>query len=485
MIWEIDDKSETIEGLDESGRPDPAYAAALGLLPAPLGRRALAAVYDGAAWMLVQLPFLIGSVPLLMKLAGGSISAYGLVNHPGFTLAVVMASITALLSLALAIVQWSLHAVKGMTIGKALTRIRTVNVRTLGKAGFLRLLLRYLIVGAAGLLPAIGSALFLLSPVFDPERRGRGWHDKASGVWLVDVRAGLNPFDEKRMRVARKMVKAEPTRERVVLPSLATPVDPSQQPAYRPGSRVSAGVLGVARPHDANERPVIGLPVAAGPEPEPQGEAGKPVLGGYRAPAKPEEPASGSSAPPPAATPPAVGAAGPGAPVVDAVPRQRREARTVAVERQRETPAAAAPVAPAAAPETAAPAAAPEAAAPAAAAPAPAPEAAAPVRFGLRFDTGEGIGVTAPVLLGRNPDASGHPGATPMPLADSTRSLSKTHLLARPVDGGIEVVDLGSTNGSGLIRGGAEYALSAGAATLVTEGDTIRLGDRIAAVVRV
>ncbi|MEV7618949.1 RDD family protein [Microbacterium sp. NPDC089321] len=462
MIWEIDDKSETIEGLDESGRPDPAYAAALGLLPAPLGRRALAAVYDGAAWMLVQLPFLIGSVPLLMKLANGSISAYGLVNHPGFTLAVVMASITALLSLALAIVQWSLHAVKGMTIGKALTRIRTVNVRTLGKAGFLRLLLRYLIVGAAGLLPAIGSVLFLLSPVFDPQRRGRGWHDKASGVWLVDVRAGLNPFDEKRMRVARKMVKAEPTRERVVLPSLATPVDPSQQPAYRPGSRVSAGVLGVARPHDANERPVIGLPVVAESEPEPQGEAGKPVLGGYRAPAKPDEQASGPASPPPSAPTPAAGAA---APVVDAVPRQPREARTVAVQRQPEAPAAPAP-------------------APAAPAPAAA-EAATPVRFGLRFDTGEGIGVTAPVLLGRNPDASGHPGATPMPLADSTRSLSKTHLLARPVDGGIEVVDLGSTNGSGLIRGGAEYALSAGAATLVTEGDTIRLGDRIAAVVRV
>ena len=461
MIWEIDDKSETIEGLDEAGRPDPAYAAALGLLPAPLGRRALAAVYDGAAWMLVQLPFLIGAVPLLMKLANGSISAYGLVNHPGFTLAVVMASITALLSLALAIVQWSLHAVKGMTIGKALTRIRTVNLRTLGKAGFLRLLLRYLIVGAAGLLPAIGSVLFLLSPMFDPQRRGRGWHDKASGVWLVDVRAGLNPFDEKRMRVARKMVKAEPTRERVVLPSLATPVDPSQQPAYRPGSRVSAGVLGVARPHDAKERPVIGLPVIADAEPEPQGEAGKPVLGGYRAPAKPDDQASGSAAQAPATPAPAPPAAGPAGPVVDAVPKQRREPRTVAVERQPAAPAATA------APTT------------------PAPEAATPVRYGLRFDTGEGIGVTAPVLLGRNPDASGHPGATPMPLADSTRSLSKTHLLARPVDGGIEVVDLGSTNGSGLIRGGAEYALSAGAVTLVTDGDTIRLGDRMAAVVRV
>lgn len=456
MIWEIDDKSETIEGLDESGRPDPAYATALGLLPAPLGRRALAAVVDGGAWMLVQLPFLIGSVPLLMKLAGGSISTYGLVNHPGFTLAAVMAGMTVLLSVVLAVVQWSLHAVKGMTIGKALTGIRTVDVRTLGKPGFLRLLLRYLMVAAAGLLPAVGSVLFLLSPMFDPQRRGRGWHDKASGVWLVDVRAGLNPFDEKRMRVARKMVKAEPTRERVVLPSLATPVDPSQQPAYRPGSRVSAGVLGVARPHDAGERPVIGLPVVADADPELQGEAGKPVLGGYRAPAKPEDQASGSATPAPA--PPA---AGPAAPVVDAVPKQRREPRTVAVERQPAAPAATA------APTT------------------PAPEAAAPVRYGLRFDTGEGIGVTAPVLLGRNPDASGHPGATPMPLADSTRSLSKTHLLARPVEGGIEVVDLGSTNGSGLIRGGAEYALSAGAVTLVTDGDTIRLGDRIAAVVRV
>lgn len=455
MIWEIDEKSETIEGLDEAGRPDPAYAAALGLLPAPLGRRALAAVCDGAAWMLVQLPFWIGSVPLLLKLAGGSISSYGLVNHPGFTLAVVMASITAVLTLALAIVQWSLHAVKGTTIGKAITRIRTVNVRTLGRPGFLRLLLRYLLMGASGLLPAVGPVLFLLSPAFDPERRGRGWHDRATAVWLVDVRAGLNPFDEKRMRVARKMVKAEPTRERVVLPSLATPVDPSQQPSYRPGNRVSAGVLGVARPYDAKERPVIGLPQVTEPEPEPQGEAGKPVLGGYRGPVKPESQASPAT--PPAAQPAApVAAPAPGAAaaVVGAVPQQRREPRTVAVERPEPAPAAAAP-------------------------------APTPVRYGLRFDSGEGIGVTAPVLLGRNPDVSGHAGATPMPLADSTRSLSKTHLLARPVDGGIEVVDLGSTNGSGLIRDGAEYALTAGAATLATEGDTIRLGDRTAAVVRV
>jgi hypothetical protein len=457
MIWEIDEKSETIEGLDESGRPDPAYAAALGLLPAPLGRRALAALFDGVALVLVQLPFLIGSVPLLMKLATGSISAYGLVNHPGFVLAVVMASITTVLTLALAIVQWSLHAVKGLTIGKALTGIRTIDVRTLGRVGFLRLLLRWLIVNAAGLLPVVGSLLFLISPAFDQGRRGRGWHDKASAVWLVDVRAGLNPFDEKRMRVARKMVKAEPTRERVVLPSLATPVDPSQQPAYRPGSRVSAGVLGVARPHAANARPVIGLPLTTEPEGEPQAEAGKPVLGGYRSPAKPEPPASDT--PPSASVPPPV-APQPTPPTVAAAP-PRPEPRTVAVERPQPT------------------------AAPVAAAPAAAADAPTPVRYGLRFDSGEGIGVTAPVLLGRNPDAGMHAGAAPMPLADSTRSLSKTHLLARPVEGGIEVMDLGSTNGSGLIRDGVEYALTAGAATLAIEGDAIRLGDRTATVVRV
>ncbi len=42
-IWELPDRDRQVEGLDDNGEPDPAYAAALGLVSAPLGRRAAAA----------------------------------------------------------------------------------------------------------------------------------------------------------------------------------------------------------------------------------------------------------------------------------------------------------------------------------------------------------------------------------------------------------------------------------------------------------
>ena len=513
MIWEIDEKTQTIEGLDAAGRPDPAYAAALGMLRAPFGRRALAAVCDAAIWVVLQLPLWLGAVPLLLKFADGSISAYGLINHPSFVLAVVMAAVTTLLTLVFLIVQLILHGLKGMTIGKAVAGIRSVNVRTLERPKVGAVFLRFLILGASGIVPVLGPALLLSSPTFDPEGRGRGLHDKASKVWLVDIRRGLNPYDEKRMRVARKMVKAEPTPERSALPSLATSSDPAAQPQYRPGNRASAGVLGVARPHEANERQTIGLPQTAAPTGPAPSEAGKPVLGGYRisdaeapgSPAAPQFPNVGIPAglpshPAPTAlpTPPPQPAPAPiPAPTPLHVPDPPAVAAPAAAPA---APAAAAPAAPAPAPQQApAPAPAPQPAQPPAqrrepiAAPTPAPASApAPVaapepvaRYGLRFDTGESILVSEPVLLGRNPDPTGHPGARAIALADDSRSLSKTHLLVRPVDGGIELADCGSTNGSGLIRGGTEYGVTPGTPVGAIEGDMIRLGDRVATVVRV
>lgn len=382
-IWEIDDKRESIEGLDAEGRPDPAYAAALGLLRAPFGRRVLALVCDVGFWVLAQLPLWLGAVPLLLKLATGSISSYGFINHPSFVLGIVTAAVTVGLTLALSIVQLALHGRKGLTIGKAIAGIRSVNVRTLERPGMGAVLLRYLIVAASSIVPLLGPAVFLASPTFDPDGRGRGFHDKATRVWLVDVRNGLNPYDDKRMRVARKVVVAEPAPERPVLPSLATPSDPAAQSEYRPGSRMSAGVLGMARPH-------------AAPDPAP----------------------TSASVPPPAS------------------------------------------------------------------APAPTPAAPSPVGFGVRLDTGESIPVTAAILLGRNPDAAQHSGAHPIALPDGSKSISKTHLLVRPVDGGLEITDCHSTNGSGLIRAGVEYAVEAGIPVTTTDGDTIRFGDRTALVIR-
>ncbi|WP_460798476.1 RDD family protein [Microbacterium sp. GXF0217] len=464
MIWEIDDSGPAIEGLDSVGRPDPAYAAALGLLRAPFGRRSLALVCDVVLWMLLQLPMWLGAVPLLLKLATGSISPYGFLNHPSFLLAVVMASVSTVLSLVFLIVQLVLHGRQGRTIGKAIAGIRSVNVRTLERPGVGAVLLRFLIFSASGIVPVLGPALLLSTPTFDPEGRGRGWHDKATGVWLVDARRGLNPYDEKRMRVARKMVKAEPTKGRTTLPSLATHAAADARSAYRPGNRISAGVLGVARPYAANERPEVGLAPASSES--VQIETGKPVLGGYRgepasapAPLLPQTGMPSSSPRPPSTPAPAP------APAPQAAPQS----------------ATGAPPAPAAQP-----------AAPAAQPAQPAPESpSAPAhrmpaaRFGLRLDTGESILVSEPVLLGRNPDAAGHPGARPIALADDSRSLSKTHLLVRPVDGGLEIVDCRSTNGSGLVRAGVEYAVAAGIPVLTTDGDVIRLGDRVASVVRV
>ncbi len=297
MIWEVDEKKPTIEGLDAQGRPDPAYAAALGLLRAPFGRRALAVMTDVTIWVILLLPFLVGATPLLLKLATGAISPYGFLNHPDFLLAVVMASISTLLGLVYLVVQLVLHGTKGVTIGKAVTGIRSVNVRTLARPRVGAVLLRFLIVVAAGVVPLLGPAFILISPTFDPEGRGRGLHDKATGIWLVDVRKGLNPYEEKRMRVARKVVKAEPNLGRSALPSLATPTDPEAQPEYRPGSRVSAGVLGMARPHEAHERPAVGPSLATSTAQTPV-EAGRPVLGGYRI-------AGGENATPPVVAPPA------------------------------------------------------------------------------------------------------------------------------------------------------------------------------------
>lgn len=476
MIWEIDEKKVVIEGLDAAGRPDPAYAAALGLLQAPSGRRAVAGVCDLVGWLLLQLPLWLGAVPLLLKLAGGSISPYGFINHPGFVLAVVMAAVSVVFSLVYCVVQLVMHGLRGMTIGKAITGIRTVDVRTLERPGFGRVLLRSLILLAASLVPLL-LPVFLASPLFDAARRGRGWHDRATGVWLIDVRGGLDPFDEKRLRVARKMVKAAPAAERAVLPSLATPSDSRAQPEYRPGSRISAGVLGVARPHSANERPAVGLSQATAPVPPASTDAGRPVLGGFR----PAGPTPSAPARAPLADQGLVAdvpvTPSPVPPQIPPVQESRPQPTASPVRNPTVQPGPTAQ--PESAPQSAAAQASASAGVPPVRASAPA------VRYALRLDSGESILVAGPVLLGRNPDATPHPGARAIPLADASRSLSKTHMLVRPVPGGVAIVDCGSTNGSGLFHDGVEYSVTAGTPAMAVEGDTIRLGDRRATVVRV
>lgn len=491
MIWEIDESREVIEGLDEDGRPDPAYAAALGLRPAPLGRRALASMIEFALYAFLQLPYWLLALPPLLALATGSLTVYGLFNHPNLLWMILAAALSFVLTLAFCITQLALHGRKGVTMGKAFVGIRSINVATLAKPKIRRALLRGLLLYLIFLVPLVGPLLFFISPLFDAEKRGRGWLDKAAGTWFVDIKHGLNPYHDKRMRIARKTVTATPTAAKSQLPSLATPAASAPQ-AYRPGARVSSGVVGAARPVDPGTATQVGLATHAEQPAPTQTVPGMPAggarLGGYRpgelsGRARPSTPQPAPSAPRPL-----------GEGIVDSVPGR---------ERPQSAPAA---------PPQATPAERPAAAATPRRAPSPindetviepdldgeiddrtvrrievagdedleatrARPRQAPVVATLAFDNGDRFAITGAALIGRNPAPSADEVVEHLlPFVDDTRSISKTHLLITAAP--LTAIDRASTNGSSVVRAGAEHPLTAGEPFALVPGDVVRFGDR-------
>ena len=262
MIWEIDEATPVIEGIDGSGRPIPSYAASLGLIPAPFGRRAAATAIEVAIVLVLLLPLLIVALPAAIGLAASSDPAQALADTSGLLLVVVCGIASSVLATAFIVVQMVLHGRRGVTVGKALMGIRSINVRTLERPGFWRgEVVRYLVMWASFIVPLIGPLLVIaLSPLFDPQRRGRGWPDLAGATWFVDVRRGLDPYDAKRMRIARKTVATNLQDQRPALPSLATSATAEATGAYIPVARSSGGVLGAHRV----EQPVAAAVSAAG-----------------------------------------------------------------------------------------------------------------------------------------------------------------------------------------------------------------------------
>lgn len=445
MIWEIDDGTSVVEGLDAHGRPDPAYAASLGLLPARTGSRVLASLLEWAVAVLVALPALIVLTPVLVDSASGGFDVDAFFARGDLVWVIVAVAVSQVLTLAYVIVQLVLHGRKGVTLGKAVCGIRSVNVRTLERPKFWRgAVVRYLIAYASLIVPVIGPVLVIaLSPLFDIERRGRGWLDLAAGTWFVDVRRGLNPYDQKRMRIARKSVKISEHEEKAPLPSLATPIDRDAPAEYVPSARLSGGVIGAHRsqtPAEKTDAQAPGSMVATVP---PSLATGAP----------PVFPVAPAAAPAPAVPSPAPPASVPSAAIVS--PPQ-------------------APAAPA-------PPAVSDAAAPAPSA--PASVARAEVGDGIRavlvLDSGARVEVRGTTLFGRSPAAAAGEGeAQLIPVPDETRSVSKTHVAVMPARRGVFVVDRASTNGSAIIRDGAETPLVAGHPAELRTGDTVRFGDR-------
>lgn len=229
----------TEPGRDVGAHPDFEYALALGLRPAPIGRRALAFGVEVAIVAVVAVPGVIGMSQLVAAGAGGTAGS--------------LVSVTLLLSslfvgYAFVLIQVVLHGLKGVTVGKAIFGIRSVRAATLGKPGFWRMLWRALILQVSLLVSPL-AVVVLLSPLWDPGRRGRGWLDRAGGNWLIDVAQGLDPSDAKALRLAKRTLEPAAEPAQTGLPSLATVFTGSaiEPIPFVPATRLESAIVGVVQ----------------------------------------------------------------------------------------------------------------------------------------------------------------------------------------------------------------------------------------------
>ncbi|ANJ27900.1 RDD family protein [Agromyces aureus] len=424
ITMHVDD--EPTPGLGPDGRPDPAYAAALGLVPAPTGRRAAAFTLDAAIWLVLAAPTIFGSVVLSTAVleAGGDVSAVDLGGLAGPLIAIAVGqALTAVFGL----IQLISHGLRGVTVGKAAFGIRSVSVVDFGKAGFWRIVLRALVLWLSWVvLLVIGPALMFLSSNWDPERRGRSWLDRVGRCYAVDARHGLDPFDAKAMRHAQRQVASPREQGAAKPPSLASD-RPVGEEFLIPSQRSSSGV------------------VSAGGSVE-----------------------TGQWAPPPVGTtaPPVPGVPSPLPPTAAPVPLSPAT-QTWA------PPAHTAPLPPAA-PETA------SVAAPApTSAPSSSPPATSAPRLVLAFDDGSRLVPAEYGLLGRAPVAAPGERIQLVPLDDPSMLISKVHAEFGADASGVWIADRGSTNGTDLRHpDGRTETLRAGVRTPLGVGSVVTLGGR-------
>ncbi|MGF2949116.1 FHA domain-containing protein [Microbacterium alcoholitolerans] len=101
----------------------------------------------------------------------------------------------------------------------------------------------------------------------------------------------------------------------------------------------------------------------------------------------------------------------------------------------------------------------------------------------IRMSTGQVVELDRSVIIGRKPRSTRASGATlPHLIAvDSPQSdISRNHLEVRPEGDSVVVIDLHTTNGSTLLRPGADpVRLHPGEQTLVLGGDVIDVGDGV------
>ncbi|MCC2033613.1 RDD family protein [Microbacterium allomyrinae] len=411
---------------------DPALVAALGVVSASTGFRSLAFAIDATIWVVLAAPAVFGAVMLAL-------------GDTSFV-PVLLIGIGLVLPALFGLLQLIAHGRRGVTVGKAAMRLRSVRESDLGAPGFWHVVLRVLVLWLSGIVPLIGPALMFLSGLWDPQQRGRSILDRVGGCWVIDARAGLDPFDAKAMRHARRELRGRPDQSEN-LPAMKTGAD-AESSMRIPDSRSRAGVVGPGStgakwPTIAGAGPlevIAGVPLAG-----PPSSASEAPIGTVGAPVAPE--ATPAPAPVPHAAP------APAAPPVQS-----------------------APLAPAAPPVQTAPP-----------AQTPPPAVGSPPQGGrrrsqatLRFDDGSVLRAPAFGLIGRDPaPGAGEQVDALVRLEDPQRLLSKTHAAFGQDAEGVWVIDRGSRNGTQLTSpGGDVVTIPAGERTRVPLGWVVHVGGR-------
>lgn len=240
-------------------------ATRLGLVQAPIRLRITAFGIDLGILIVLAAPAVIGG----LMLAGARQSVLPVVLIVAGAAAVVL----------FAVVQLLVHGRRGVTAGKAAVRLRSVAVDDFGRPGIGRIMLRAVVLWASGLLPLVGPAVMFASSLWDPGRRGRSILDRVARCWLIDVRAGLDPFDATALRRARRALHPAPADTGERLAPMASGVG-VEDGLRVPEQRSRAGVVGLggtgARWERADSRPAPALidevPGAPDRDPAPEPE---------------------------------------------------------------------------------------------------------------------------------------------------------------------------------------------------------------------
>ena len=277
-------------------------------------------------------------------------------------------------------------------------------------------------------------------------RDGQTWVDRVCGMGNLDVRAGRTDAGAPAYSQQLSPSFAEASAGVGAAPAQLQGMDPAAlAPAHQwAGPRVASPEVPASEPAVLNVPPT-GVPAADLPAPSPMPEAPSQVLSEMPAPMPTQQVAQTPAAP--------------------KVPNPPRHSPASAMPRVPQVPM------PQATPATSAPTS------------VPAFAQAAPLA--IIVDDGQRIEVNAPIVLGRAPEQTPS-DARAVAIADSTRSLSRTHLRVAPADGdAMWVEDTFSANGTRLqAPDGTTQPLPRGERVKVSLGTVLLLGERKLSVSR-